>query len=63
MLHSEGQGLAAHCASQRSYRLVMAALPVQDAAFNRQRWIAFLAMFTGCAASHACLVLQLSTAA
>ena len=41
----------------------MAALPVQDAAFNRQRWIAFLAMFTGCAASHACLVLQLSTAA
>ena len=35
----------------------MAALPVQDAAFNRQRWIAFLAMFTGYAASYACLAL------
>ena len=62
MLHAEGQGLAAHCASQRHYRLVMAAMPVQDAAFNRQRWIAFLAMFTGYAPSCACLVLLLSAA-
>ena len=62
MLQFEGRGLANLCSSQRSYRLVMAAVPMQDAAFNRQRWIAFLAMFTGYASSYACGVSQLSPA-